>query len=81
MAQGYRRQGLLRGTPPYPWWQWVLAGGAWAASMFVVFAIVTGFRHLGATAAVCAGGGVAWAVMTRALTALRERRRRRHRET
>ena len=50
MRRAYGRDGLLRGKPPYPWWQWVLVGSAWSAAMFLIFNLLTGFKAVVANA-------------------------------
>lgn len=68
------RDGLLRGTPPYPWWQWVLVATGWGTAMFLIFNILTDFRAVALNAIVWSIGGAFFAVWTRQRIIKRERR-------
>jgi len=74
MASPLGRDGLLRGTPPYPWWQWVLVGVAWAAGMFAIFNVLSGFRHIVLNAVVWTIAGAVFVVWGRRRIVIRERR-------
>jgi len=71
----YGRDGLLRGTPPYPWWQWVGLAIVWGGLMFAYFAVISGFRALEFQAILWAIAGVSFAFATRWQIVRRERRR------
>lgn len=66
---------LLRGKPPYPWWQWVLVAVVWGGAMFLVFAALTGFKEIGLTAAVFASAGALLALFGRWRIGARERQK------
>jgi hypothetical protein len=68
------RVGLLRGTPPYPWWQWFLVGSGWAVGMFLIFNLLTGFRAVVLNAVLWPIGGAIFALWTRQRIVRRERR-------
>lgn len=68
------RDGLLRGEPPYPWWQWVLVGTAWATIMFLIFYALSGFRFVVLNALIWPVAGAVFAAWTRQRIVARERR-------
>jgi hypothetical protein len=72
----FGRDGLLRGAPPYPRWQWALAAFVWGGSMFVYFALITGFHSLAFQAILWGLAGASFAVGARWLMVRRERRQR-----
>jgi hypothetical protein len=72
----YGRDGLLRGAPPYPWWQWVLAAFVWGGLMFAYFALITGFHSLAFQAILWGLAGASFAIGARWLIVRRERRER-----
>lgn len=70
-----RRDGLLlRGTPPYPWWQWLLVGVVWGGVMFLIFGAITAFKDAALTAAIFAAAAVLGTLWTRQRIVARERR-------
>jgi len=68
---------LLRGTPPYPWWQWILVGLIWGGAMFVIFGALTGFKDVTLTAAAFAVAAALATLWTRHRIVARERRSQR----
>ena len=68
------RDGLLRGAPPYPWWQWLIGGIAWAAVMFLIFNALSGFRHIALNAIIWPIAAIIATLWTRQRIVARERR-------
>jgi hypothetical protein len=76
MSPDKRSDGLLlRGTPPYPWWQWLLVALIWGAVMFVVLGALTSFKDAPLTAVVVAVAAAGFTLWTRLRIVARERRR------